>query len=265
MKLDDTYEKREIHDAWESIYRGDPLLDRRNDAIMDRILKLVRPAQDATFLDAGCGVGDHTARIARKGYRCIGVDISSTILKQARERMKALGLDERTSFRNEALEELTVEKESIDVVHCRGVLMHIPDWKAALRSLCSVVRPGGHIAILENNAASPYTRAYLLARRAVQNRVASRLVKTEGGVEFWTDEDGTPFVVRMASIPALQGALREFGIEPIHRFPTSLVAMEDFPRGVLRNGAVRVNHLAFRLRVPPALCKGNAIIGVKTG
>src|SRR5262245_46763356 len=105
---------------------------------MDRIMDYLRPRPGARFLDAGCGIGDHTARIARRGYECVGMDISPTILEKAEERMRAFGLSSRVRFTRQALEDMSLSGELFDVVHCRGVLMHIPEWKTALRSLCAV-------------------------------------------------------------------------------------------------------------------------------
>lgn len=263
MRLDEIYAKPEIHDEWESIYRGNPLLDRLNDQIMDRIMDYLRPVPGARFLDAGCGIGDHTARIARRGYECVGMDISPTILEKAGERMRTLGLSSRVHFTCHALEDMSQSGELFDVVHCRGVLMHIPDWKTALQNLCAVLRPGGHIVILENNVGALYSRAYLFAHGLFKHSVASRLVRTEGGAELWTDENGTPFVFRIADIEALNEALREFKVEPVHRFSTSLIEIGAIPAGWLRNAVIRLNHRVFLLRIPPAICKGNTIIGKK--
>src|SRR5712691_6956533 len=120
MRLSDTYARPEIHDQWESLYRGNPLLDRLNDLIMDRIMACVQPAPGARFLDAGCGIGDHTVRIARRGYECIGIDISPTILQKAQERVLALGLRSRVRFVCQALEDMPLNGGLFDVVHCRG-------------------------------------------------------------------------------------------------------------------------------------------------
>jgi 2-polyprenyl-3-methyl-5-hydroxy-6-metoxy-1,4-benzoquinol methylase len=264
VRLDETYAKREIHDHWESIYRGTPLLDKLNDLIMDRIIDSIQPAPGAKFLDAGCGIGDHTARIARKGYECVGIDISPTILQKAEERIRSLGMSSRVRFVCQGLEDMSPDGDSFDVVHCRGVLMHIPDWKAALRSLCGALKPGGHIVILENNVKAFYSRAYLFARSLCKYREASRLVETEGGTELWKDENGSPFVVRLANINALNEALRGFKVEPVYRFSTSLIGIEQIPAGWLRNTVISLNHLVCILRIPPAICKGNVLIGKKS-
>lgn len=263
VRLDRTYSRSQIHDRWEGLYRSNPLLDTLNDVIMDRILGYIQPPLGAKVLDAGCGIGDHTARFACAGYECVGIDISPTILQKADDKIRALGLSSRVRFVCQALEDISLNGELFDVVHCRGVLMHIPDWKAALKNLCNALRPGGHIVVLENNVKALYSRAYLCIRWLYRHRVASRFVETEGGSELWTTENGTPFVARMASIDALNDALREFGVAPLHRFTTSLVGIELLPAGWLRNAAIRVNKAACVFRIPPMICKGNAVIGRK--
>jgi 2-polyprenyl-3-methyl-5-hydroxy-6-metoxy-1,4-benzoquinol methylase len=263
VRLNRTYASSQIHDRWEALYRSNPLLDALNDLVVDRILGYTQPPPGAKVLDAGCGIGDHTARFAYAGYECVGIDISPTILQQADAKLRALGLSSRVRFMCQALEDMSLTGELFDVVHCRGVLMHIPDWKAALRSLCNALRPGGHIVILENNVKSLYSRAYLGFRWLQRHRVASRLVETDGGSELWTTENGTQFVARFASIDALNEALREFGVVPVHRFTTSLVGIELLPAGWLRNTAIRVNKAACVLRIPPMISKGNAVIGWK--
>ena len=107
MELKETYADRQIHEDWESVYRSSPNQDDLNDRILTRILGLLEPPPGSLFLDAGCGVGDHSARIGRRGLRCVGVDISETILGDARERIAREGLQGRVSFQAEKLERNT--------------------------------------------------------------------------------------------------------------------------------------------------------------
>src|SRR4051794_21353629 len=119
MELKDTYADRAVHEGWESVYRANPYQGDFNDRIMDRILSRLRPAPGSLFLDAGCGAGDHSARIGRHGLRCIGVDISETILEDARDRIAREGLGETVSFRPEKLEQFSFADDHFDFVHCR--------------------------------------------------------------------------------------------------------------------------------------------------
>ena len=54
-------------------------------------------------------------------------------------RKRVLGRD-RLTFQQGSLEALPFGDRRFDLVHCRGVLMHIPDWQAALRELCRVIK-----------------------------------------------------------------------------------------------------------------------------
>jgi ubiquinone/menaquinone biosynthesis C-methylase UbiE len=262
MPLKETYETRTVHDNWEAVYRGNSLQDRLNARIMDRALAALRPPPDAHFLDAGCGVGYHSVAIARRGYRCTGIDIAETILQTARNHLTQPDLAARLSFRCEALERLSFDDATFDVVHCRGVLMHIPQWEQALSELCRVLKPGGGIVIMEANRSSLEAWLVRLLRRL--RRAKSRLESKPGGLEFWSEVDGRPFVVRMADMRYLAGQLEGHGVRVERRFATELWDIYRFRSGPLRNAAVRWNQLWFRLRLPASLSAGNAVIGRKT-
>ncbi len=262
MILKQTYERSNIHADWEAAYRGNSLQDRLNARVLDRILACVRPPRDALVLDAGCGVGYHTLALARRGYRCVGIDISDTILDQARGNVARAGLGERVSFQSESLEELSFPDHTFDMVHCRGVLMHIPEWERALAQLCRVLKPSGKIVVLESNTAAVET-ALVRAVRLVRN-ARSRLVGTAGGLEFWAEKDGQPLVTRIADVGYLLGRLRILGVRPVARFATEFFDVHRFAPGFWRNAVIRFNRLWFALRLPAGPSIGNAIVGVKT-
>jgi SAM-dependent methyltransferase len=262
MPLKETYETRSVHENWEAVYRGNPLQDRLNASIMDRVLAALQPPADAHFLDAGCGVGHHSVAIAQRGYRCTGIDISETILQTARHNLAQADLAARLSFRCEELEHLSFDDATFDVVHCRGVLMHIPRWELALGELCRVLKPGGGIVIMEANRSS--VEAWLVRWLRRVRRVKSRLEDKPGGLEFWSEVDGRPFVVRMADMRHLADQLNTHGVHVERRFATEFWDIYRFRSEILRNTAVRWNHLWFRLRLPASLSAGNALIGRKS-
>jgi ubiquinone/menaquinone biosynthesis C-methylase UbiE len=261
MNLKQTYERNDIHEGWEAAYRGNPLQDRLNATLMDRVLACLRPAPDALFLDAGCGVGYHSLAIARRGYRCIGVDISQTILKQAEHNLAQAGLGGRVAFRSESLEDLSFADGTFDAVHCRGVLMHVPRWEAALAQLCRVLKPGGKIVLMESNTTAVEAGLVRLLRWV--RRGKSRMEQTPGGLEFWAEKDGQPMVTRIADVDYLLERLRANGVRPLKRFATEFWDVYRFAPGFCRDLVIHFNRLWFALRLPSTLSIGNAIIGEK--
>jgi ubiquinone/menaquinone biosynthesis C-methylase UbiE len=263
MILKQTYERPEIHAGWEDVYRHSPLQDAFNARILQRTLGYLRPAGDALFLDAGCGVGYHSLAIARHGYRCVGVDISETILRQANLSAVRAGLAARVTFRPESLENLSFNDDTFDVVHCRGVLMHVPAWEQALEQLCRVLKPGGKIVLFESNTAALETCLVRVLRTLRQTR--SNMVSTPGGLEFWAEQDGQPVVTRVANLRYLQARLHSHGVKPIKRFASEFCDINRFATGPRRNLVIRFNRWWFDWRLPYVLSMGNAIIGQKIG
>lgn len=262
MDMKETYANKIIHQNWESVYRSNPLQDHLNDLIMDRVIQLLDPAPDALFLDAGCGSGVHTLRIARRGFRCVGADISDYVLKKAEERIAAEGLQAKASVSLQNLEDLSFEDRTFDFVHCRGVLMHIPDWERALGQLCRVLKPGGKIVLFEGNMKGLETLLVRLIRRF--RKGASRMVETPGGLEFWSEKDGNPFVVRIADIRHLTRFLESSNFKDVVNIATEFWDINRFPGGVVRNGIIRFNRLWFSLRLPSSPSVGNAVVAEKT-
>jgi ubiquinone/menaquinone biosynthesis C-methylase UbiE len=261
MELKDTYADRAIHQKWESVYRTSSFQSDFNDRIMDRIMGLLKPPPGSLVLDAGCGIGDHSARIGRHALQCVGVDISDAILEDARARISRQGLDENVSFRLEKLEQLTFPDDHFDFVHCRGVLMHIPDWERALVELCRVLKPGGKLVLIEANLSSIEARLVRLVRRIARRK--SNLVETPGGWEFWSDRGGNPFVARIADVKYLCNFLQSSNMRVVSRIATEFWDINRFPRGLVRNGAIAFNRIWFSLGLPASLSVGNAIIAEK--
>jgi ubiquinone/menaquinone biosynthesis C-methylase UbiE len=256
-----TYELGVIHDRWEDIYRSNPIQDRFNSLIHDRVIAELNVPQAGVLLDAGCGVGYHTVAFARRGVRSVGIDISETILEQARQNAVASETASVTSFRNESLEALSFADCSFDGIHCRGVLMHIPRWQAAVAELCRVLKPGGRIAVMENSRASVEQVAVTFLRKVRPSQ--ARLVDTPGGVEAWSDENGEPFVVRTANISALVEEMARHGVEVRRRWPMEFWGIGRFPAGIARNSAIRFNRAYFTLGLPTSLSMGQCLIGEK--
>ncbi len=108
-------------------------------------------ATDARVLDVGCGIGRWSRLLAAKGARVTGIDLSPTMIAQARTRALADGVAERCRFAVQDLSTLD-EAEKYDLVLGVTVLQHILEprlFRDALAALAAHLAPGGRMVLLE--------------------------------------------------------------------------------------------------------------------
>lgn len=75
--------------------------------------------KDKKILDIGCGTGRHAIELTRRGYSVMGVDLSESQLRKAREKAETEGLDVR--FRREDARSLPFEGEfDMVLMLCEG-------------------------------------------------------------------------------------------------------------------------------------------------
>jgi len=103
---------------------------------------------DARILDAGCGTGEITARLAERfpGARLLGVDVLDGPLALARARNSRFG--RRVRFENRSVFDLSLPDRKFDLVVCRHVLQAIPHAERALAELTRVTRRGGRLHLI---------------------------------------------------------------------------------------------------------------------
>ena len=111
------------------------------------------------FLDYCCGDGQMVIYLAEKGAEAVGIDISDTSIKNAREKAEKLGLAQKSSFFVMDAENLNFKENSFDLILCNGVLHHL-DIKKAYSELSRVLKPGGKIICAEPLVYNPVFHLY---------------------------------------------------------------------------------------------------------
>src|ERR1700719_3000530 len=91
------FEQRSTLDSWDLDYYH-PIAERYYDRAIRSMLGLMGAEPGARVLDAGCGPGVHSVRAARFGCRVCAIDISQTMLEEAKARVHAAGLDSVVEF-----------------------------------------------------------------------------------------------------------------------------------------------------------------------
>ena len=100
------------------------------------------------FLDAGCGTGEVSSRLARRfpTASVLGVDIIDRHLELARERYRDLA--PRLGFEHQSVYELTAPDATYDLTACRHVVHSIPHAGRVIEELARVTKPGGYLHLI---------------------------------------------------------------------------------------------------------------------
>lgn len=139
----------------EKIWRYDERLTElvRGDYLDDMEEFLFQPG--GHLLDFGCGTGWVGLRIARRGMRLDGVDVSETQVTQARRNAAEAGV--RTAeFRQGGIEQITPQPR-YDGVILHALLHHLSEGQTRklMARLTEALSPGGHIYAYEPVAPRP--------------------------------------------------------------------------------------------------------------
>ena len=104
--------------------------------------------EEASILDAGCGTGEISSRVAQLFARAhvLGVDIIDEHLTLARARYAHLA--PRLRFDRESIYALDAADGSFDLTLCRHVIHSIPQADRVLAELIRVTRPGGYLHLI---------------------------------------------------------------------------------------------------------------------
>jgi ubiquinone/menaquinone biosynthesis C-methylase UbiE len=149
----------------------------------------VSGADGLAVLDFGCGPGYDLVGFASqsKPNRLVGVDVSSSSLAEAQDRLKLHGAEPELHHHDVIAAPLPVDDASIDIVHSSGVLHHMPTMEPALKELRRVLKPGGTAQFMVYHADSLWVHLYVAYERQIVQRIDAGLDMASA---FQTSTDG---------------------------------------------------------------------------
>ena len=116
-----------------------PLLEH---VLMPAVFEMLGDVRDQVVLDLACGPGFYARRLARRGARVTGTDISEEMLRRARDHARG-GANPPSFYHLSAAELAPSWTETFDVVLCNMALVDIPDIDDVLREVARVLKRSG--------------------------------------------------------------------------------------------------------------------------
>jgi ubiquinone/menaquinone biosynthesis C-methylase UbiE/DNA-binding transcriptional ArsR family regulator len=116
--------------------------------VEDALLAAIGPGPFRAFLDLGTGTGRVLSLMAARAERCVGVDLSPSMLSVARANIERGG-HRNVQLRHGDIYALPVERDGYDVVVIHQVLHYLDDPARAVREAARVLRPGGKLLVVD--------------------------------------------------------------------------------------------------------------------
>ncbi len=254
----DALDNIQTFQSWATDYY-EPMAVGHYDQAIGRMLRLLAAPVGGTILDAGCGTGVHSIRVAQAGFRVQSVDISSAAIDDARPRVAHAGVGHLVALEHADLTTLRFPDATFDAVFSWGVLIHIPEIEKALQQLVRVLKPGGRLALQITNRQSFDFNLERLARVIVR-RPDPAGQWTPYGIGSWCDMHGGRLYNCQMNVDAVTRFLGTLGCRRTYRGAAEFTELQRRCKGPLRTALRRVNNLWFELHLPAWPANTNLLI-----
>ncbi|XLS28644.1 class I SAM-dependent methyltransferase [Flavobacteriaceae bacterium M23B6Z8] len=109
--------------------------------IANRLFDLIAPHRNGIYLDIGCGTGNYTNALYKKGLDFIGIDPSYEMLRKAQK------LNSEIDWRQGHVENTGLDLESVCGIVASLTIHHWVELNTAFTELYRILKPDGKIVI----------------------------------------------------------------------------------------------------------------------
>jgi ubiquinone/menaquinone biosynthesis C-methylase UbiE len=153
--------EKQFHDAKATIsVKGNPfyslgILDKAD----EYAYSLLGDLAGKMALEIGCGMGEHTIRLAKRGAQVYAIDISPEMVEQSRQRVKEEGLGNQVIVLEMNAEEMEFVEGTFDAVFGHSVLHHT-DLSLTRGEVYRVLKKGGTGVFVEPLGHNPLVNLF---------------------------------------------------------------------------------------------------------
>lgn len=167
-----------------------------------KAINMLKPHQPRHILDVATGTGDFAIQAMDiQPDEVVGVDISEGMLEKGRAKIKALGLSSKIQLLSGDSENIPFDENKFDAVTVAFGVRNFADVQRGLREIHRVLKPGGHIIVLEFSRPRqfPFKQVYNFYFKTILPKIG-RMVSSDRAAYTYLPEsveafpDGEDFV-----------------------------------------------------------------------
>ena len=150
----------------EKEYKVDCSLSVERDVFIQCAIDFLGNVRGKLILDLGCGIGDISYFLAKKGSTIFGIDISRGMLNLSSKKIKDNKLEEKANFSKMTTEKVGFKDNSFDAVF-GGYILHHTEVELTIKEVYRVLKKNGKAVFVENfanNKILSFSRKYLAGR-----------------------------------------------------------------------------------------------------
>lgn len=155
---------------------ANPIARRLMQGFLDAFDGLAARVPVSNALEIGCGEGELSIRLAQRGFRLRGCDISAEIVEEARSRAAQANVE--ATFWTQPIETIDVAAEAAPLVVCCEVLEHLDDPRLGVDVLAQLAQP----YLLTSVPREPLWRVLNMAR----GKYLGAFGNTPGHLNHWS-------------------------------------------------------------------------------
>lgn len=116
-----------------------------------KAIRQLKPFHPQHILDIATGTGDFALMAAQllKPQHIVGADIAEGMMEIGRQKVERLNLNNTISFERQDCTALTFSDNTFDAVTAAFGIRNFADLDRGLSEMCRVLKPGGHLSIVE--------------------------------------------------------------------------------------------------------------------
>lgn len=115
--------------------------------LAERLFQHLQPKKGGIYLDIGCGTGNYTNTLQRRGFDFIGIDPSEIMLEKARS------INAEIDWRKGVAEQTGLAATTVDGIIGSLTIHHWTDLASSFRELYRILKPGGNIVLFTSTPA----------------------------------------------------------------------------------------------------------------